>query len=129
MLSQLPQKRDILRQAVVHLKAQRFMPTRSVHAVTTGYQSVFNDVYPHLSLVERNCLHVIYERLRVAEEVMDGLEDDFLKAVKDKAFDDPWAAFAGRLEETLASYEVVEDLARAYIAMTPIDVFSAGGIK
>lgn len=129
ILSQMPQKRDILRQAIAHLKQQRFMPTLSVRSVVTGYYSVLDDLYPHLSLVERNCLHVIYERLRVADEQMDGFEESFVRAVKDKIIDDPWSAYAGRLEELLASFDVVEDLARAYIARKPIDVFVQEGGK
>lgn len=124
ILSQLPQKRDVLRQAIGHLKQQSFMPTLSVRAVSTGYHSVLDDLYPHLSLVERNCLHVIYERLRIADEQMDGLEESFIKAVKDKIMDNPWLAYAGQLEELLASFDVIERLARAYIAKEPIDVFA-----
>lgn len=123
VLSQLPSKRDILRQAIAHLKTHRFMPTASVHAVMTGYQSVLTDVYAHLSAHERNCLHIIYERLRVADELMDGLEDNFLRTVKDEIVDDPWSVFAGRVEELLESYDVVEQLARSYLAGKPIDVF------
>lgn len=127
ILSQLPQKQDILRQAISHLKQQRFMPTLSVRSVTTGYHSVLDDVYPHLSLVERNCLHVIYERLRVADEQMDGLEENFVKAVKDKIIDNPWSTYAGRLEELLESLAVVNDLAHAYLAKTPVGVFAQSG--
>lgn len=129
ILSQLPQKRDILRQAIAHLKQQRFMPTLSVHSVVTGYHSVLDDLYPHLSLVERNCLHVLYERLRVADEQMEGFEESFINAVKDKIIDDPWSAYTGRLEELLQSFDVVEHLARAYIAKKTIDVFSQGAGK
>ena len=129
ILSQLPQKRDILRQAIAHLKQQRFMPTLSVRSVVTGYQSVLDDLYPHLSLVERNCLHVIYERLRVADEQMDGFEDSFIEAVKDKIIDNPWSAYTDRLEELLKSFDVVDQLARAYIAKKPIDVFAQGDAK
>ena len=129
ILSQLPQKRDIIRQAIAHMKQQRFMPTLSVRSVTTGYRSVLDDLYPHLSLIERNCLHVIYERLRVADEQMDGLEESFTKAVKDKIIADPWSAYVGRLEELLESFTVIEDLARNYIVNKPVDVFAQGKRK
>ena len=123
ILSQVPQKRDILRQALAKLKEKRFLPPLSVRAVTTGYYSVLDDLYPHLSLIERNCLHVIYERLRVTDEQMDGLEQTFISAVKDKIINDPWSAYAGRLQELNDSCTLVEDLARKYIAGTPVDVF------
>ncbi len=123
ILSQLPQKGDILRQAIGHLKQKRFMPTLSVRTVTNGYRSVLDDVYPYLSLVERNCLHVIYERLRVADEQMEGFEESFVAAVKEKIIEDPWLVFAGRLEELIESYFVVDELSRSYLAKKPVDVF------
>ena len=124
ILSQLPQKQDILRQALGKLKEKRFMSTLSVRAVTTGYHAVLDDLYPHLSLVERNCLHVVYERLRVMDEQMDGLEQTFISSVKDKIIGDPWSAYGGRLEELLESCAVIDDLARGYIAGSPVDVFA-----
>src|SRR5687768_5814905 len=56
VLAQLPQKADILRKAITKLRQKQVLPTMSVHAVTTGYSSVLSALYPHLSLVERNCL-------------------------------------------------------------------------
>lgn len=125
ILSQIPDKQDILRQAIGHFKQQRFMPTLSVRSVTTGYYAVLEDVYPHLSTAERNSLHVIYERLRVADEQMDQLEDTFVRAVKDKIITDPWTTFTGRLEELLESYKVIDHLAREYLAKRPVDVFGS----
>ena len=123
VLAQLPQKRDILQQAIGHMKEQRLMPTQSVRMVATGYYSVLEDLYPHLRPIERNCLHVIFERLRVADELLDGLEDSFVRAIKDKVVPDPWATFVGRLVEILESYRMVEDLAISYLAEKPVDVF------
>jgi cell division protein FtsB len=123
ILAQLPQKRDILHQAIAHLNEQRFMPTLSCRTVTTGYYSVLEQLYPHLSLRERTCLHIIFERLRVADEQMDEFEKSFIGALKDKLVGDPWSIFSGRLQELLDSYQVVEDLARSYLTGEPIDVF------
>lgn len=124
IVAQLPQKRDILQQAIAQLKGQHFMPTLSCRTVTTGYYSVLEDLYPHLSLRERTSLHIIFERLRVADDQMDEFEKNFIGALKDKIIDDPWMMFAGRLEELLNSYLVVEHLARSYLAGKPEDVFS-----
>lgn len=99
------------------------MPTQSVRMVATGYYSVLEDLYPHLKSIERNCLHVVFERLRVADELLDELEESFVRTLKDKVVPDPWAMFVGRLEEILQSYGVVEQLAISYLAKKPIDVF------
>jgi hypothetical protein len=123
VLAQLPQKRDILNQAIASMKHERFMPMLSVGTVTLGYYSVQESVYPHLKPIERNCLHVIFERLRVADEQMDGMEQAFMRAVKDKVPDDPWGVFVGRCQELLGSYDVVAELATSYLARKPVDVF------
>ncbi len=99
------------------------MPTLSVRMVATGYYSVLEELYPHLRPLERNCLHVIFERIRVADEQLDQFEDGFVRAVKDKIITDPWATFCGRLEELLESYGVVEELSRSYLVNKPVDVF------
>ncbi len=125
VLAQLPQKCDILQQAIKHMKENRFMPIRSVRVVATGYYSVLDALYPHLKATERNCLHVIFERLRVADEIMDQFEESFIHAVKDKIVPDPCVTFTERLEELLQSYSVVERLARSYLDGTPIDVFQS----
>jgi hypothetical protein len=129
VLSQLPQKIDILRQAIGKLREKQFLPTLSVHLIATGYSSVLSELYPHLTLTERNCLHVIYERLRVADEVMDAFENDFTRGVKDKVIGDPWVAAIGRLEDLLHSLGVVEKLAKSYVSGKPIDVFGISSTK
>ena len=126
ILAQLPQKRDILQQAIGHMTEHKFMPTKAVRILATGYYSVLEDLYPHLKPIERNCLHIIFERVRVAEETLDKLEESFVRAVKDKVVSDPWGTFAGQLEETRESYKVVEELARSYLANKPEDVFAVG---
>jgi hypothetical protein len=124
VLAQLPQKRDILNQAISHMTQQRFLPMLSVSTVTIGYYSVQESLYPHLKPIERNCLHIIFERLRVADEQMDGMEETFLRTVKEEVQVDPWGTFIGRCEELLTSYDVVAELAQSYLAGKPVDVFA-----
>jgi hypothetical protein len=126
ILAQLPYKKDILNQAIISMKGGRLLPMVSVRVLAIGYQSVLEELYPHLSALQRHCLHVIYERLRLADQFMDSFEDDFTKAIREKTFPDPWAAYIGKTEEILESYRVVEDLAQSYLSCNPIDVF---GIK
>lgn len=123
VLSQLPLKADILRQAIRKLSERQVLSTRSVHLIATGYSSVLSDLYPHLSLIERNCLHAIYERLRVADALMDEFENDFIRALREKVIGDPWTAYAGRLDDVLHSLHDVEELAKSYLSDSPIDVF------
>lgn len=124
VLAQLPQKRDIINQAISYMRQQRFLPMLSVSTVTVGYYSVQESLYPHLKPIERNCLHIIFERLRVADEQMDSMEEIFIRAVKEKVQADPWGTFIGRYEDLLASYDVVAELAQSYLDEKPVDVFA-----
>lgn len=124
ILAQIPLKRDILQQAIKHLKTRQILPTKSVHMVAVGYYSVLKDLYPHLKPVERNCLHVIFEHLRVAEELLDGFVDSIESAVKNKIISDPWVVFSDQLQDILGSYDQVENLIRSYLLGNPIDVFN-----
>ena len=126
MLAQLPFKRDILAQSVVHMKNQRFLPMIATATITAGFSSIQELLYPHLTSVERNCLHIVFERLRVLDEQMAGMEGEFLRAVKDKVLTEPWATFRGRCEELLASCDVVAELAQSYLDRSPIDVYAHG---
>lgn len=129
VLAQLPQKRDILNQAIAHLKDHRFMPTLACRTVTAGYYGVLEGLYPHLSLRERTCLHIIFERVRVADEQMDEFEKSFVSAVKDKIISDPWSTFSDRLDELLQSYAVIEHLAKTYLDGKPEDVFGVETVE
>lgn len=60
---------------------------------------------------------------------MDGFEESFVRALKDKIIEDPSLTYVGRLEELLESYAVIEYLARSYLAKNPIDVFAIGERK
>ena len=124
VLGQLPQKRDILVQAIGQMKEKRFLPLVSVRTGTVGYYSVQELLYPHLRPIERNCLHIIFERLRIADEQMDRMEEAFVRALKENVLADPWGIFIRRCEELLDSYDAVAKLARSYLEGKPIDVFA-----
>jgi hypothetical protein len=90
---------------------------------------VLEDVYPHLDELQRNCLHVIYGRLKVADDFMDNFEDRIVKAVREAYADptvDPWPTYAAKVREIDESYKEVVKLIRSYLDKSPIDVF---GVK
>lgn len=74
--------------------------------------------------MQRNCLHVTYERVRVTDEVMDSFQDNVLEAVREGTISKPFEVFASILDDMLKSLEVVEELAKSYLARTPTDVFA-----
>ena len=126
---QISQKTEILDQAITKLKQKRIRPTLSVHALTIGYRSVLGELYGHLGDLDRNCLHVIYEYLRVGDETMDRFETDIVRALKEKIIDDPYEMYAGRLGEVLSAYQQAEKLIDSYLEGKPIDVFHVAAQK
>lgn len=123
ILAQIEDKEDILRQAVQALQQNRVLPMVAVRAITLGYNSHIKDLYEHYSEIERNCLHVIYERLRVADQHMESFHEDFQKALKDQLVNEPWKAYVGYLGDIIKSYEVVINLVRSFLDGRPEDVF------
>ncbi|WP_291555316.1 hypothetical protein [Comamonas sp. SCN 65-56] len=123
ILAQIPQKQDILNQAIINMKHERFMPLLSVRIISFGYYSMLESLYPHLKPKERTCLHVIFERLRVADEQMDKMEEIFTSILKNGTITNPWGVFIGRCEELLASYRIVIELAISYLSGKPNDIF------
>lgn len=123
---QIPQKKDILQQAIHHLQNGRLMPTRAVRILGIGYKENIVELYPHLSELERNCLHVVYGRLSLADDVMDTFEQDYLSAVREKIMDNPNQAYLERLSEMYKSYEIIDQLIDAYLHGRLIDVFHVG---
>lgn len=124
ILAMIPQKKETLLNAITSLKNQRLLNTTSIHITSTGYKSVFNNLYPHLNLLERSCLHAIYETLQITDRLMDSLENDFTKALKEKIVADPWTGYIDRLGDLLESYERTEPLIKSYLAGNPPNVFN-----
>ncbi|MBN8476774.1 hypothetical protein [Sulfuritalea sp.] len=120
---QIPQKKEIVSQIIGNLGKRVLLPGLSVPIISLGYDELIKAVYEHLSPLQRNCLHVIYERLRVADNTLANFKDDFLAMIKAGVLADPWKAFADQFQDINASYDVVEDLIASYLSNRPIDVF------
>lgn len=123
ILAQIEDKEDILKQAVQALQKKRVLPMTAVRFISNGYNSNIEELYEHYSAIDRNCLHVIYERLRVADLLTESFFENFQKALKDKIVDDPWEAYIGHLGDWVESYKVVRSLIRSFLAGETEDVF------
>ena len=123
ILAQIDDKEDILGQAIKALEKMGILPMAAVRFITTGYGSYIEDLYEHYSDIDRNCLHVIYERLRLADSLTESFFEDFQRAIKDKVLDDPWKAYIAHLGELAESYKVVRNLISSFLAGNAEDVF------
>jgi hypothetical protein len=123
--SQIPQKQDIVAQIVKSLENKVLLPGESVPIISLGYNEAIKELYVHLCPNQRNCLHVIYARLRIADERLISFLHDFISMIKDGILEDPWKAFADQLREINSSYDIVLKLITSYLSQTPIDVFES----
>ena len=121
--AQIESKEDILLQAIQKFQTGRVLPTISVRTVRTGYDAYLGSLYLTYSERERNCLHVIYEQLRISDEIMDSFDKDFQVSLKSGLVERPWDVAVNQLEELLRSYDVVDRLIQSFLDGTPEDVF------
>ena len=121
--SQIESKEDILLQAIQECKTRRILPTISVRTVRTGYDAHIDDLYIAYSGLERNCLHVIYERLRICDELMDAYDKNFQESLERGIVKEPWDVVINQLEELLQSYDVIDRLIQSFLEGAPKDVF------
>jgi uncharacterized membrane protein YccC len=131
ILAQIPQKVDIVNQMMESVRRQRILPGLSVPILDMIYKQYGPELYPYLSLQDRNCLHVIYERLLIADTLLGSFEEDLRTARAEAVIQDSFQAYHDRLSELLESYKVVEKLIQSYLSGKPIDVFyvSSGGME
>ena len=118
----LPQKKDILEQGIDALENNRVLPMSSVHAPSSIYDSHLALLSGHLRSRQRNCLHVIYEKLRVLDKTMDSFRADFQQDIADECLKNPFKAYKGILIDLLRQCDVVVRNIESYLNGNPIDV-------
>ncbi|MBA7638294.1 hypothetical protein ES703_45947 [subsurface metagenome] len=123
ILAQIPWKKTIIGEIIDNLDEEKVLSGLSVGIMNTGYKQHIAELYEHLSILQRNCLHVIHERLNIADKTLSSFEHDIASAVREKIIDKPFELYKSRLQEILQSYNVIEDLIKKYLAGKPIDVF------
>ncbi len=126
ILAQIPQKKDIVNKIIVSLEkegSQEILSGLSVGIINTGYKQHIAELYEHLSLLQRNCLHVVHESLNIADKTLFSFENDFISALRENIIETPYTAYRGRFGDILKSYDVVEGLIKGYLDGKPTDVF------
>lgn len=121
---QIRDKKNILHQAIQACENKRVLPMISVRIVRTGYDVHINDLYETYSDRERNCLHVIYERLRISDEKMDSFHKDMEESLGAGVVEQPWDVATNQLRDLLDSYDVIDQLIQSFLDGDPVHVFT-----
>lgn len=124
LVSQLPQLVDIYEQCVQKLNQGKILPGPAVSSLSTVYRSTISEIYPYLSLKERNLLHVVYERLRVGDEILQNYVSILSRELQEPLIKDPIQGWIVRMNDQIDSYRIIEGLLKSYINKEPIDVFN-----
>ena len=122
-LAILPQKREIIGQIIRELSRKKILPGESVPFMTTSYDLNLHLAYEYLKPLQRDSLHVIYERAKQSDAYLSRFESELLKHLDLKLIPNPYAMFVVRMREILETYRVIEDLSTKYISDMPVDVF------
>jgi hypothetical protein len=122
--AQVPQKVDLIAKVQDSLSRDRLLPGESVAILSLGWRQHGPELYSHLEPKQRNCLHVIHERLRVADEFLAGFETYHRHALAEGVITDPKQACRDRLADLTDSYSVVSTLISGYLSGRPQDVFN-----
>lgn len=123
LLGQIPQLIDIYNKSISNLNDDKILPGPAVRSISTVYHSNISEITPYLCVQDRNLLHVVFERLRVGDELLDSYASELSKTLKENFIENPIEFYINKLRDQIESYEVVKKLLLSYINRKPIDVF------
>ncbi|RUS44986.1 hypothetical protein [Cohnella sp. AR92] len=122
LISLIKQKSDHIQLIIDSLSKKVITPGQTVGILEIGYKNNITDLYNHLTVKERNCLHIIYERLRITNNEINQFESSIKSDIKEKAFEDPYRIYRVRFEKLKESNELVLKLIDSMLSKNPIDV-------
>ena len=118
-----PSKLDILSQAGNSFSAARLMPTESTHFPAQAYSRLISVAPDVLTPEASDCLHVLYESLRIVDETMDGLERRFNEIAEIHSVGQAVGAATGRIRDLESAIDTCQTLAQSVLDGTPINVY------
>lgn len=117
---QIAEKKRLVMTAFDKLDRTNFLDPKSIHINCMVYNNSLIDVYSEMSIIKLNCLHAIYEQIRVAEEILDNFKNDFFN---NSGHSDPVLMGRSRLKDVADSYEMTTTLIDSILQNKPIDVY------
>jgi len=122
----VPSKVDVLSQAECYFKAERVMPTQSTHFPREIYSRTVIEAPEILQDWERDCLHIIYERLRVIDVSMDLMEGRFISINSSYSSEQAISAAVGSINDLKEALSQTSALAQSFISGERVDVYALG---
>jgi hypothetical protein len=123
----IPSKIDILVQARGHFANARLMPTTSTHFPNQIYWRLISSSPELVTTETRDCLHVLYERLRIIDESMDSLENRFNSIAATHSTGQAVEATTGSVGDLTEALQTCRMLAQSVLDNKPINVYQLQG--
>jgi len=120
---QLKDKADIVSKILHALDCGRTLPANSVRAMDFVYRNFIVELQLKLSPIERACLHVIYERVRILDCELEQFESSYASLSQAKGDDLASEYHAVRLRDLLGLCEKTDKLIDMYLLGNPPKVF------
>ncbi len=121
---QIPCKEKVVKEAIEEMNTNgNFINPSSVKFITTCYQTHVSELYEHLSENQRGALHLIYEQLEEADNILIGTESLFFEAIKNKHLGDPLKLCKDRLDNVLTNYGGISDMIDKHLKGEKFDPF------
>jgi len=124
LITQIPQFVDICKKCINNLNQGKILPGQAVRSLSTVYHSTITEIYPYMSLKDRNLLHVVYERLRVGDEILENYVSLLSKELQENLIKDPIQGWIIRMQDQIDSYATITNLLNSYLRRESIDVFN-----
>ena len=98
-----------------------FLDPKTTHVNCMVYTNSIGEIYSEMDVLSLNCLHLIYERIRLAEDILDTFKDDFITHSNSRDRD---AFSIGKviLKDVMESYDKTIKLVDSFLKGEPIDV-------
>ncbi|MFH1296729.1 MAG: hypothetical protein ABIJ04_05585 [Bacteroidota bacterium] len=118
----IDQKKGNLSQIIDALENKQILRGESVHAATTIYDSCISEIIGSLQPIYRDNLHIIYERLKMNDTLLDHFYSGVTRDIQQQILRDPWLAYKKQLTDMSNSYAIVQSLIKDVVAKSPQDV-------
>lgn len=129
IIRMIPHKVDIIGQAERALQSSqiRILNTTSTHFPRQIYDRIIETAPELLTPSERDALHVLHERLRVTDTLMDGMEDRFNSMTTAQSIRVAVQAAIGTLHDLKSGLEQSGEIASSIVGGKPLDVYPSTG--
>jgi hypothetical protein len=120
------EKRRILAQVEELIPKGRLLPPNGVRFVSVVYFNHFPELSSHITQLDRNSLHVIYESQRIFDDLCEAMDRQLTDLAVRNELRGAMTTFLVKLPDLKDQLSMLDKLLAAHISGNPIDVLHTG---